>query len=533
MAFAPRTRATIRGSILADWAARYQALTPAQVLLTVPGSDAYMWADALAVELELFENQALAQTRAVLPDQADTASLDRHGGVDGVAREAATAATLQVEIHGTPAAVVTFGASVLTYNGVSYGAFQAPLGTFPASVVIDGGGNATVYCTATTTGVATTLAPGTVLQWSSTPAGATATADVVAIQAAGQETESDGAYAARIILRRQSRPASGNRSDWQAWVEAYSGVDQAYVYPLLQPPAAYPGAGTVGVLGCVTVLAFGPIATGDDGLQTGDAVPNTRILGTAGSSLASTVGAYIEGTLTAEGDATSAGTQLRPVTMSTGDYSVEVPSTTTQNVELQCTWSTATTPPWAYNAAYTVAASVDGSSFSITGNVEAVLKPAGTPLPILVKILNAAATVVRGDYHLVTPTTVVFNGGSGNTDLTLGEAFPGGAEAVVASVVLPAPTNWQAIRLATFAYFDTLGPGDTSPASRWPSDDERGRATLYKSALTGSVVQRLDPNGALLSGVRGVLSATSVAPAADTTPAAKTLLVLGTLAAHV
>ena len=47
--------------------------------------------------------------------------------------------------------------------------------------------------------------------------------------------------------------------DWQAWVLSYTGtpISEAYVYPLLQPPAATPGNGTEGVLGCVTVVAVG------------------------------------------------------------------------------------------------------------------------------------------------------------------------------------------------------------------------------------------------------------------------------------
>ena len=46
-------------------------------------------------------------------------------------------------------------------------------------------------------------------------------------------------------------------ADWQAWVLSYTGtpISEAYVYPLLQPPAATPGNGTEGVLGCVTVVA--------------------------------------------------------------------------------------------------------------------------------------------------------------------------------------------------------------------------------------------------------------------------------------
>jgi len=60
--------------------------------------------------------------------------------------------------------------------------------------------------------------------------------------------------------------------DWQAWVLSYTGtpISEAYVYPLLQPPAATPGNGTEGVLGCVTVVAVGPAQ--------GDSTTPTRIV---------------------------------------------------------------------------------------------------------------------------------------------------------------------------------------------------------------------------------------------------------------
>ena len=47
-----RPRDTIRDQLLALWSAQYAGLVPPQRLLVAPGSDAYLWATALAVMLE-------------------------------------------------------------------------------------------------------------------------------------------------------------------------------------------------------------------------------------------------------------------------------------------------------------------------------------------------------------------------------------------------------------------------------------------------------------------------------------------------
>ena len=76
---------------------------------------------------------------------------------------------------------------------------------------------------------------------------------------------------------------------------------------------------------------------------------------------------------------------------------------------------------------------------------------------------------------------------------------------------------WNDFRTAVLAYFDALGPGDTSPASRWPTEDQQGRATVYRTALAAAAI-----------GVGGVLSATTTTPASDVPPAAKRVITLGT-----
>jgi hypothetical protein len=107
-----------------------------------------------------------------------------------------------------------------------------------------------------------------------------------------------------------------------------------------------------------------------------------------------------------------------------------------------------------------------------------------------------------------------YNGGTGLTTFTLSTTLAG----TPGGVVYPAPPNYRSLRDAVFALFDSLGPGDTIPASRWPTEATKGRATLYPSALVAAVLA-----------VTGVLDVTVVTPAAPVTPAAKTIVSLGRL----
>ena len=80
------------------------------------------------------------------------------------------------------------------------------------------------------------------------------------------------------------------------------------------------------------------------------------------------------------------------------------------------------------------------------------------------------------------------------------------------------PRNARArddVRTAVFGYFDTLAPGDTTPASRWPTT---GSSVLYRGGLAAAMV-----TGASL------LSATISLPASDQTPVAKQVVILGQL----
>ena len=94
MPYTGRSVADIRDSILADWSTAYTQL--GRSLLIVEGSPAYLWASAIAIQLQGVEAQAEQIARDILPDEASDASLLRWGAVYAVERRPATAAEITV-----------------------------------------------------------------------------------------------------------------------------------------------------------------------------------------------------------------------------------------------------------------------------------------------------------------------------------------------------------------------------------------------------------------------------------------------------
>lgn len=492
MPYTGRSVADIRDSLLADWSTAYTQL--GRSLLIVEGSPAYLWASALAIQLQGVEAQAEQIARDILPDEASDASLLRWGAVYGVERRPATAAEITATVTaGIDGAYTIPAGSLLVYtDGTTYAVEDA-------SVAITGG-TGTVSATAVLAGTSGTREVGDVLTWSVAPAGLNPTGTVATLVTPGAAEESFPDYAQRIVEKLQERPASGNRADWRDWVESFQGlaITDAYVYPLLSPPASYPGAGTQDTLGTVTVVAVGPAQ--------GTSTTNTRILGTAGQLL-TTVVDYIEGDVTITGAATTTGTQLRPVTMAPTDYSIEAISTVAQNVSLSVTVAPAYASSWG-GTILTAAGSTTTSLVTVGDNTALAGKTA------LIPVSTSAA---RGGIQAFTFGSATYNGvtttfaqSGDNTLLTA----PGAGV-----TIRPATTNATQIIEAVYDFFDTLGPGDTQPTpTRWPDEATKGPATLYQSALSAAV-----------QAVTGVLSVLVNTPASDVLPAAKQVVTLDVL----
>ena len=128
--------------------------------------------------------------------------------------------------------------------------------------------------------------------------------------------------------------------------------------------------------------------------------------------------------------------------------------------------------------------------------------------PVLVDVGNA---YYRGGYYRVVLPAGSFAAGNTTFDLT---ATP--LPAAPTGTLYPPPGNWSDLRTAIFAYFDSLGPGDTTPPRRWPSEDNGARATVYRSALVAAAMA-----------VPGVLSASVTTPGTDVAPTAKVVVTLG------
>ncbi len=496
MAFVGRSRETIRSALLADWASLYASR--GETLLVSPGSDAYLWASALAVQIEGTEAQAEQLTRDILPDEASTEALDRHAFVDGVTRLAGFAARM----------TVTVGSAVATsYTIPSVTRMAFGDGTLyiveTASVTTSGAPpTGTITVRAASTGANSNRGVSDVLTFTSTPTGLNSTGTVATIVRAGTDAESDASLAQRIITRRRERPGSGNRADWRGWTLTYTGTEiaDAYVYPLLAPPVAFPGAGTPSTPGTLTVVATGP-AQGDD-------VTNTRIVPTDDAS-ARTAGAeltriqeFIEGTRLPDGTDVSANPNdaLRPVPVAVGNYCVQAIATVSQPVLLTVVVSAANDVQW--SGTMTVV-SATSTTLVVSGD-----QTAQSNKRALVALGEANR---RGSYKLFTLGTGVYS--SPNTTFAMADDDI----ATATGTVYPGVANFEAIRTAVLAYFDTLGPGDTSPASRWPSEDDGARASVYRTALAAAAI-----------GAEGVLSCTTATPSSDVTPAAKTVVTLTT-----
>jgi hypothetical protein len=269
---------------------------------------------------------------------------------------------------------------------------------------------------------------------------------------------------------------------------------------LLAPPVAFPGAGTPSTPGTLTVVATGP-AQGDD-------VTNTRIVPTDDAS-ARTAGAeltriqeFIEGTRLPDGTDVSANPNdaLRPVPVAVGNYCVQAIATVSQPVLLTVVVSAANDVQW--SGTMTVV-SATSTTLVVSGD-----QTAQSNKRALVALGEANR---RGSYKLFTLGTGVYS--SPNTTFAMADDDI----ATATGTVYPGVANFEAIRAAVLAYFDTLGPGDTSPASRWPSEDDGARASVYRTALAAAAI-----------GAEGVLSCTTATPSSDVTPAAKTVVTLTT-----
>lgn len=498
MAFVGRTLDEIRDQLLNEWA--YQYTLAGEVLLIIEGSDAWRTASSIALSLMAQEHEAEVLQDQILPDKAATAFLNRHGTVDGIAREPATAAVLRIAVYGVPGASSAPTGRALVSSAALR--FTVVSSVIPLEGTLDGSGDGTLLVRCATPGTDGNLAVGDTLTWVTAPPSFLASATVLDVETAGEAEQSDGDYAANILAQRQERPGSSNRQDWRTWVLPVDGVDEVYVYERVQggtPPHPQ-------TTGAVLVLALGPLpGTSADYTRAVSGTTLTRIYG------------YIEGTSDASGNAVVDGAQLRPVTTPPGSYFVETPTIDETDLDVQVQLSAANAFSYLdFGGHYSVVASPAPTTTTFRVAPAPNTRPAAEQLASGDAIAIAGPT--RGGFFLTTASAVNAATGDVVCDPPLDVA------PAVGATLRPSTPVWASILAAECALFDALGPQDTdifpaSPlaAARWPSPETSGRPKLYVSQIQAAALS-----------VAGVQNATVAAPIADVTPNALHLPMLRT-----
>lgn len=498
MTFVPRTRVEIRDAILANMQARYRE--KGIDLLTIPGSDAYMMADTYALELQSLENQAQRTRLDILPDVCSEETLDRHANVLGLSRKTATKARIVVRCPCVVSAAISL--TNRTVKSVANAYYTPEISAVTDS---DNDGFVDIPFTAQTPGIESNLPINAVVQWDVTPINITATTGTVtSINTTGQDIESIARYRRRIVDRMRERPGGGNRSDWRDWVETVSGVESAFVVPLLNGKA---NIASGPLLGCVTVFAMGP--------PQGDSVTNTRILS---NTKLQEIKDYILGTKDANGNVVIDGVQLNPVTVSASNFFIEAPNTQVLNVKLSLVLSagyknvTVLSQPQVSSTTTTMVVSGDRTSY----------------LNQFARV-HVGTAFYRGGYAIRKISAAIFS--AGNTTLTFDTPLLAAPSNDADSLAIyPSPTNDNALRLAVFAYFDSLGVSVYNTLfERYPNEEFANGNVTYLGKLLDAIIPTRDENGKLANGVEGTVSARTITPSIDATVTAGSVMVLGTL----
>lgn len=319
---------------------------------------------------------------------------------------------------------------------------------------------AVVQVEAELAGAAGNLEAGDLLPFDSPPAGVTGD-QVVLEMSGGGDLESDEELRARLLAWLAERPGSGNRSDYRHWCRETPDVRlaDAFVYP------AYRGLGTVDVV---------PLG-----------ISGARATGTVVNDL---VQAHLEDEASFQDDVLTR--QLADASPIAVSLQVRVAP--------------------GYEPDFVPAAPIQ------TGLVQPDLDRVRLGgLPSEVEI-GDRVLVMAGDKAPRLYQRAVIGKSAGFNELILDEDLP---DTPTPSVnVYPGGPNAQAIIDAIVELFDGLGPGDTSPATRFPSPGE-----AYPDELP---LARLD---AVVMGVEGVLDLAIGAPVSDQAPATLQRLSLGQL----
>lgn len=496
-----RTRDEIRDEILTDWSGRMTALGLA--LDTGEGSDPWITADALSVDLLRYEGQGEVAKGEIDPANASNDTLARLQALyevvvgDGV--KGAWVVTCTAPSSVTSASV---GTRVLLD---SEGRIYRPL----ASTIRFTLGSGSLAVEADVAGADYARDVGDVLRWDAAPLGVNPTATVASETTAPADAEGVEALRAQIVAYRRARPASGSPAHLVAICEAHEDCVEAYVYPCLgQHPSGIGSAGSYAAARLDKPGAFHVVVMGPPQGSTPVGASHARIP-TAAQIAA--VRSYLLGESDADGNATPGGSARFSSQLDPDDVNVSAPTPNQINVTATV-YCDAANHPTGLGTVYTV------SSSTTTAVVVALDASAFDDRDVLFRVSLSAA---RGGWVKRRVLSAVYDGVS-STTLTIDPLDPLPEAATVGSDnCRPAMGNWEAIRDAVFAWFDAMGPGDVPSAAsvappawmrrrrRWPPQSWRGPARLSPQVLEGVIAQA---DGVLYSNVSSPAAAVPFDP---------------------
>lgn len=212
----------------------------ADIEARVPGADARLRRNNLAVlgRVEAGVAHGLYGyiswvAKQVIIDTAEGEILERWAAVWGRSRNAAVAASGELQFAGLDGVRIPAGTVVRRSDGVEFTTQQ---------LVVVTGGSATVPVLASDTGVGGNTDAGTRLTLAAQVMGLNATVTVAAGGLkGGTDIESDESLRARLLERIQAPPQGGAVNDYATWAREVPGVTRVWVKP------QWLGEGTVGV----------------------------------------------------------------------------------------------------------------------------------------------------------------------------------------------------------------------------------------------------------------------------------------------
>lgn len=193
-----------------------------------PGSETYIKGEAIAAATQQIMAREVALQDATMPDRATDDDLDRLAATRGVTRSTGAGATGNVIVSTTGAVAFAAGIECKTDDGLRYAV---------AATTIAADGDA-VPIVGVDVGTRTNRIEGTILTWTSPPAGSDATAEVAAGGLVnGTDADNDARLRLRLLDAIRHPQQAGSWANYAAWAEANASVAKAFVYPAARGPA--------------------------------------------------------------------------------------------------------------------------------------------------------------------------------------------------------------------------------------------------------------------------------------------------------